>query len=171
PFVLTSRQFGRNGFLSLGIEIDDIGAIDRLSLFRRWIGARDVEIPIHHEVVIAVAAACLPPSRKARVAVRHQGPGFSVRYPGLNQLDAFFEIPGEFGRGIAKGQPEQRQRKQSSREPHPEAIADAQLPQITHAQKSPTDSLLVVRFRSSQATVATLLCELRTQRSSGNLMI
>ena len=140
-FVPSCCQFSRNSFSPLGIQVTHILAINPFAFICRRIRARNIEIPVLHEVVVGVAAVRPSPRRKAHVAVRHQSTEFVIRRGScLNQFDAFFKIPGRPRLRSAKTQPDDDQRKQSSRDRRQEAHNCARVPQTTHPQHSPSSS-------------------------------
>jgi hypothetical protein len=113
-FVLSFRQFSRNSFSPLRIQVIDILPIDLFAFLCRRIRACDVEHPVLHEVIIRVAAVCLSPAREPDVAVRHQSTDPVIRWGGgMNPFDAFFIIPGKLRLRPAEAQPHHDQRKQS----------------------------------------------------------
>src|SRR6202012_2604637 len=77
--VLLGGERRRNRLAPLRLEVADIFAVDRLPFVRRRIGTRDVELLVLHEIVIAVAAVRLAPSRKPRAAAGDQIAGFISR--------------------------------------------------------------------------------------------
>jgi hypothetical protein len=77
--VLSFCQFSRNSFSPLGIEETHILAIDLLALLCRRIRARNVEIPVLHEVVIGIAAARFSPACKPCAAICHQSTALVIR--------------------------------------------------------------------------------------------
>lgn len=94
-FVESFSQRRRHGLAPLGIEESHIFAIDLLALLFRQIGARNVKIPILHEVVIGIAASRFSPTCKPHVTIRHQGTALVIRRAlGFDLLDARFKITG-----------------------------------------------------------------------------
>ena len=91
-FVLSFCQLSRNSFSPLGIKEAHIRAIDLFALLRCRIRARNVKIPVLHEVVIGIAAAGFSPACKPRAAFRRQStaPGsHSHKTPGRSiEIDA-----------------------------------------------------------------------------------
>src|ERR1700761_9804598 len=91
--VLLGGERRRNRLAPLRLEVTDIFAVDRLALVRGRIGTRDVELLVLHEIVIAVAAVRLAPSRKPRAAAGDQIAGFIAGQAlGLRPLDTIFVI-------------------------------------------------------------------------------
>jgi len=118
--VLSFRQLSRNGFSTLRIEVVEILPIDLFAFLCRGIGARDVEHPVLHEVVIGVSAIGLAPAREPDVAVCHQGADRVIRGGGgLNLLDAFLKIPGKPWLRPEKTQPEESQPQHDKRKQSP----------------------------------------------------
>jgi hypothetical protein len=94
-FVLSFGQRSRDSLAPLRIEESHVRAIDLFALFCCRIGARNVEIPILHEVVICIAATRFSPTCKPHVAVRHQGTALVIRWAlGFDLFDARFKIAG-----------------------------------------------------------------------------
>jgi hypothetical protein len=137
-FVLFFCQFSRDTFSPLGIEESHILAVDLLALLCCRIRARDVEIPVLHEVVICIAAARFSPARKPRVAVRHQSTAFVIRWGfGLDLFDAFFKISGKLRRRPTKTRPQDDERKQSQLNGYDKALFGVPAPETVHALDSP----------------------------------
>jgi hypothetical protein len=81
----------------------EIFAVDRLAFVRGRIGTRDVELLVLHEIVIAVAAVRLAPSRKPRAAAGDQIAGFIAGQAlGLRPLDTIFVIARQIRRWPGK---------------------------------------------------------------------
>src|SRR5882724_13517047 len=70
--LLLRRERRRDVASSLIVEIGGVLLVDMLLLFRRRIGAGDIELPVLHEIEIAIAAAQLAPSSEFRVALRQR---------------------------------------------------------------------------------------------------
>ena len=67
--LLAFRGERGGGTAALALEVGDVFLVDLLLLFRRRIGARNVEIAVLHEVVIGVAAARFAAARELGVAL------------------------------------------------------------------------------------------------------
>ena len=147
-FVLFSCQVSRHSLSPLGIEEAHILAIDLLALFRRRIGARNVEIPVLHEVVISIASAGFAPACEPRVTARLQSTAFVVRWAfGLVLLDALFKIPGRLSRRPTKTQPPDAEREQSQRNECDHKRFGATAQKTVHALESPTICTLMQQMR------------------------
>src|SRR4051812_38308063 len=78
--LLLPGECRRDRALPFAAEIFGVLLVDVLLLFRRRIRPRDVEMPVLHEVEIAVAAAHLAPRRKFHAAFGElRGFGFPAR--------------------------------------------------------------------------------------------
>ena len=138
-FVLSFCQFSRDSLSTLGIEENHILAVDLFALLWCRIRARNVEIPVLHEVEISIAAACFSPTRKPRVAVRHRSNALVIRWWfGLDLLGAFFKISGKLRRRPTKTQPRHDERQQSQRKGYKKAVFGAAARESVHARDPPT---------------------------------
>jgi hypothetical protein len=135
--ALSSCQFSRNTLSPLGIEERHILAVDLLALLCCRIGARNVEIPVLHEVVIRIAAVRFSPARKPRVAVRHQS-ALVIRWGcGLDLFDALLKISGKLRRRPTKTQPQDDERKRTQRNGYDKVLFGVPAPETVHALDSP----------------------------------
>src|SRR4051794_26605001 len=66
--LLLGRERRRDGAAPLIVEVGSILLVDMLLLFRCRVRTRDIEMPVLHEIEIAVAAAGLAPSGEFRMA-------------------------------------------------------------------------------------------------------
>ncbi len=134
-FVLSFCQFSRDSLSTLGIEENHILAVDLFALLWCRIRARNVEIPVLHEVEICIAPACFSPACKPRVAVRHRSTALVIRWAfGLDLLGAFFKISGMLRRRPTKTQPQRDERKQSQRNGCKKALFGAAARETVHAR-------------------------------------
>jgi hypothetical protein len=88
-------------------------AIDFFAFLSCRIRARNVKIPILHEVVISIVAARFSSAGKARIAVRHQGGTLVIRWGfGLDPFNTPFKILGQQRRRRAQAKLQANDRQQ-----------------------------------------------------------
>ena len=90
--LLLGRERCGDGVAPLAFEIGGILLVDLLLLFRRRVGARDIEGPVLHEVVIGVAAAGLAAAGEFCVAFGERRGLVFLGLRLLGRVRAGFEI-------------------------------------------------------------------------------